>query len=640
VSLLRAFSLISLGCMIVLGLVLGGLMEDKIRARAFASAQDQALILGRTIWQSRLQPTDLDRPLRAEVRRTLDQAGRQHLRDGGMLGVRVFDRELNMRYADERPPMIGKASDEEAIVRALRGKVSSIRTPLGGKQVLEVYAPLRFGDRVSPYGAVKVAFDFGPPSASARRDVVSLWGVLAGGLALLWLALYRVVAGASKILRRQADDNRHQARHDHLTGLANRVVLLEALETAVRQAKPGREAALLIVDLDRFKEVNDTFGHDHGDLVLIEAARRLSGVTEADDLVVRLGGDEFAILRPSVKTLREPEALASRVVAAMAEPVKVAGTAVVVDASVGVALSPRHAHDGGGLIKHAEVAMYAAKGSGNRSQVYDPARDPHRPERLELLAELPRAVRQNELVLHWQPEVRISDGTLCGAEALVRWAHPRKGRLAPGEFVPLVELSSLGNKFTLYVIEAALQQRRAWASMGLPLSVAVNLAGPNAVDQALPEQLRSVLARTGMPPGELTLEINEETVMSDLDRVGEVLAGLRRLGVRLALDDFGTGRTALGHLKNLPIDELKIDRAFVSRMDRDPADAAVVRSMVDLAHNLGLSVVAEGVETEAILTSLGEMGADIAQGYLFSPPIPPLELAAWAGREARPRRAA
>jgi diguanylate cyclase len=440
--------------------------------------------------------------------------------------------------------------------------------------------------------------------------------LLGGGFVLLFGTLYRIVAGASRRLR-------HQALHDALTGLPNRSLLNRRAERALRG---DASAAMLLIDLDRFKEVNDTLGHDYGDGLLVEVSERLGGALRHGDTLARLGGDEFAVLIDGAPDRAAVIEVAGRLQDALRRPFALRGVAVELEASIGVAHYPEHGTTAGALLQRADVAMYEAKRGGHGIATYSAERDPYSPDRLGLLAELRRAIEHDELVLHYQPKVSLSTGELTGVEALVRWQHPTRGLLGPDEFVPLAERTGAIADLTRWVVDRALEQHCAWREQALDLPIAVNLAAANIVDVTLPGAIAGLLKRHDVTGDRLECEISEHTVMADPVRASDVLAALRKLGVRLSLDDFGTGHSSLSYLKRLPLDEVKIDRSFVAGMADDENDAVIVRSTIDLARNLGLQVVAEGVETAEIMHTLAELRCDIAQGYYISRPLPAGEL--------------
>jgi diguanylate cyclase (GGDEF)-like protein/PAS domain S-box-containing protein len=433
--------------------------------------------------------------------------------------------------------------------------------------------------------------------------------------------------------RKQADaELRQQALHDGLTGLPNRGLLRAELQQALADERdPGRQAALLLLDLDRFKEVNDTLGHPAGDHLLQQISRRLSGAVRHSDLVARLGGDEFALLLPSTDATGALH-VAEVVADALQTPFLLEGQLVAVDASIGIAVTPEHGRDADTLLRCADVAMYKAKRSGVGVALYRAADDDHCPDRLALLGELRNAIDHNELLLHYQPKLDLRDGTVVGVEALVRWQHPQRGFLPPSAFIPLAEQSGLIYPLSRWVLDAALRQQQIWQGKGIDIPVAVNLPRRMLHDPQLPETVAQSLARWDVAPARLVLEITESSLMADPVRAGENLSELRALGVRISIDDFGTGYSSLASLKNLPVDELKIDQSFVQAMATDASSRAIVRAIVDLADALKLRVVAEGVEDRATWNVLAGLGCEVAQGYFLSRPIAPDDFEAWVAQ--------
>ena len=418
-------------------------------------------------------------------------------------------------------------------------------------------------------------------------------------------------------------EKEHQALHDALTGLPNRVLFHTQATDILADGSRGDRAAVLLIDLDHFKEINDTLGHHVGDLVLREVGPRLQTVVrDSSDLVARLGGDEFAIFIEEIASVDAAEQVARRVLAALAEPFEVADLRLHLEASVGVALFPDHGRDLEQLLQRADVAMYLAKGESAGYQLYRPDRDPHSRRRLTLLSDLRDALDTRQLVLHFQPKVDIASGQVVDAETLVRWMHPDLGLVPPTDFVPLAERSGLIGPLTAYVLEEALVRCKEWEAAGHELRIAVNLSVRSLRDLDLPGAVDRLLRTTGMDPGRLALELTETTIMSDPVRAMDVLEPLSDMGVRLSVDDFGTGYSSLTYLRRLPISEIKIDRSFIREMSQSENDAIIVRSTVELGRNLGFDVVAEGVEDERTLRLLGELGCGYAQGYYISPPVP------------------
>jgi diguanylate cyclase (GGDEF)-like protein/PAS domain S-box-containing protein len=434
---------------------------------------------------------------------------------------------------------------------------------------------------------------------------------------------------AESALRRQAEFNRHQALHDSLTGLPNRVLFQDRVRQAILAAqRGGKKVSVLVMDLDRFKEINDTLGHAAGDRFLADAAKRIQGTLRGADSIARLGGDEFGILLHD-STDESVVGAAERIRMAFEEPFSLDGLPLQMEASIGVASYPAHAYDVEGLIQRADVAMYVAKTDGRGWALYDPELDRHEPQRLALISELRRAIDEHELVLHYQPKITLSSGRVDGVEALVRWHHPTRGLIGPDEFIGIAQETSLIKPFTLWVVEEALRQCREWAEEGRSLTVAVNVSTRNLIDIDFPDQVGELLVKYDIAPELLELEITETAIVADMFRMRTVLERLGQMGLRLSVDDFGTGYTSLGYLRRLPINELKIDRSFVTNMTCSDEDAVIVRSTIDLGRNLGLEVVAEGVEDPAVLERLKELGCDVAQGFLMSHPIPAAELTLW-----------
>ena len=449
------------------------------------------------------------------------------------------------------------------------------------------------------------------------------------GLALLGL-FWTIVVGYQQRTQRQAADNAHQALHDALTGLANRTLLRDRIDQAMRQT--DRElvpAALLLLDLERFKEVNDTLGHHYGDQLLIQVAQRLRAALRNVDTVARLGGDEFAVLLSRIETAEGAVAVANKLQAVLQEPFELEGLSLDVEASIGVALYPEHASDPDELLQHADIAMYVAKDTHAGYVLFDPTLDQHSPRRLALLGELRRAIGEQQLVLHYQPKVDAHTGQLLGVEALVRWQHPEHGLIPPGDFIPLAERTGLIGPLTTYVLDAALRQCHQWRQAGHELAIAVNVSARSLLDLAFPDQVAGLLAREDLPARLLIVEITESTIMADPTHALEILGRLNAMGVQIAIDDFGTGYSSMAHLKTLPVQELKVDRSFVSQMTNNSRDAVIVRSTVDLGRNLGLRVVAEGVEDVVTSQELEALGCDAIQGYYISRPVPPDDLIHW-----------
>ena len=432
-------------------------------------------------------------------------------------------------------------------------------------------------------------------------------------------------------LQREAEERRHEARHDSLTGLPNRSMFAQRVEeiASATVGRTARPAGVMLMDLDRFKQVNDTLGHHHGDLLLQEVAKRLVQALRGEDTVARLGGDEFAILLPRVSSSSEVIDTAARLVAALDEPFTLEGISVEIGASIGVAMFPDHGMDASTLLQRADVAMYEAKDNDRSIALYSTERDENSVERLTMAAELRTAMTNGEIEVYYQPKARLADGVVVGAEALMRWNHPSRGMIGPNVFIPVAEQTGLITPLTIGVLRSALEQSKVWAEAGHEIGVSVNLAVRSLLDTDLPSQVQRLLAEVAVPARRLTLEITESSVMADPTRTIAVLHRLAALGVSLSVDDFGTGYSSLSYLRRLPVNEVKIDQSFVFRIGTDPRDAAIVRSVVELGHNLGLRIVAEGVEDRVSWDLLEKMGCDDAQGHYLTKPIPAEALTRW-----------
>jgi diguanylate cyclase (GGDEF)-like protein len=417
------------------------------------------------------------------------------------------------------------------------------------------------------------------------------------------------------------------AATDELTGLSNRRHFHERLTAALDRARQHNHAlALLLIDLDHFKELNDTLGHHAGDQVLAQVGPRLRAHLREEDELARLGGDEFAVLLPRG---RGTDTIGARLCQALEEHFTVEGIEVRVGGSIGIVRFPEHGDDAETLLRHADVAMYQAKAAQTGHALYAPERDVHSRERLELIAALRDAVAGDQLVLHYQPKLDLRTGSVDEAEALVRWQHPSRGLLPPGAFLPLAEQAGVMAALTDHVLAEALAQAARWHAAGFSLGVAVNVSATTLVDDTWTNRVVKLLAANRVPAERLRIEITEDAIMTDPERSLAIIRRLADHGVRVSLDDFGTGYSSLSVLKQLPATELKIDRGFVAHALTDPADAAIVQTVIDLGRRLGLSVVAEGVEDQATLEQLTTWGAHAAQGYLISRPAPASELERW-----------
>jgi diguanylate cyclase (GGDEF)-like protein len=428
----------------------------------------------------------------------------------------------------------------------------------------------------------------------------------------------------------QNEQSTHRALHDGLTGIGNRTLFTDRLEWSIQAAKrTGTEVGLLLLDLDRFKEINDTLGHQQGDALLCEVAARLDTTVRAEDTVARLGGDEFAVLLHGTTSDDEAIQVAHRVLEAVRQPITLDGVTTDVGCSIGVAIYPVHGTNPSDLFKNADIAMYVAKRGHLGASVYSPEMDHHSSDRLAILAGLRRAIDNHELVLHYQPQIDTTTSVVCGVEALVRWEHPTRGLLPPGEFIPAAERSDLMKPLTDYVLATALQQQQDWIATGLTLPISVNIGAASLLDSTFPDQIAAQLTAFAVPAELVTLEITETAFIADETRAVAVIERLRQIGTPLALDDFGTGYASMTYLKRLPLSELKIDRSFVTDMLHADQNHVIARALIDMAHSLGLRVVAKGVEDHQTLQALAGLGCEHAQGYHICKPVPITQLMTW-----------
>lgn len=446
------------------------------------------------------------------------------------------------------------------------------------------------------------------------------------GLALV-AAIWRVMLGYQRRVLQHAEVSQHQALHDPLTGLANRLLFQRRLEDALDPAstEPGDQLAVMLIDMNGFKAVNDTLGHQAGDDVLVETGHRLRKVVRDGDTVARLGGDEFAVLLPRVGSTEAAVEIAERATGALRRNYLLPAGSAAVSGSVGMSLA-RAGSCAEDMLRHADAAMYRAKTSGKGVALYDPDVDTDQPSRMALFGDLRNLLTEGdpegELVLYYQPQVGLGDATVTAAEALVRWQHPQLGLLAPDAFLYVAETGGLEIPLTYHLMGIAVKQAAKWCSQGHPLTVSVNVSPNCLLDDAFVGQVRSALAEHGLPATLLRLEITESGMTTDPVRAQDVLRRVRRDGVQISIDDFGTGFSSLNQLKLLSADELKIDKTFVHDLATDPGDAILVRSAIELAHNLGLFVTAEGVEDLTALAMLDELGCDQVQGFALARPVP------------------
>jgi diguanylate cyclase (GGDEF)-like protein len=470
--------------------------------------------------------------------------------------------------------------------------------------VLEVYLP---------YDAIATKVQ-----AETRRAIWHLGLSLLGLYAVLGLISW----WTTRALRRHAAAHEHQALHDPLTGLGNRELFRRAAAEALQNGRRGEGGALVLVDLDHFKEVNDTLGHHAGDELLRTVAQRLQDSLRTDDTVARLGGDEFGVILPRATDRTGTVALLARVRRDLAEEITIDGVKLSVEASFGVCFYPEDADSLEELLQHADAAMYQGKHGPSGVVVYEPATEQHPTHSLVVQQELRQALEREELVLHYQPKLDLATGTVHGVEALVRWQHPDRGLLQPGQFLPVAERSELIEPLTVWVLRRALADHASWTSQGIDWTVAVNVSARNLGSLDFARTVAVLLEESGTAPERLHLEVTETALAFDPDTAAEVVGDLARQGIQISVDDFGIGYTSLSQLRTMTVAEVKIDRTFVAGLSGSEQDRAIVGSVIGLGHSLGCTVTAEGVETEEVARWLSDAGCDRAQGYLWMRPAP------------------
>lgn len=599
--------------------------------QAERGATAQARVIAGTILRGALTKADFARPSAGPRRSELDKLVEQRIFGEGIVLVNLYSRDGKVTYSTDHRLVGSRIDDQSHIREALLGSVRGDVTTVGEQKALRSYAPVAVPGGT---GVVAIFQDYGPIGRAAQATFLPVVGIFEAVLVLLFLALVPILRRVTLRVQRQMEEIEHRAYYDELTGLPNRTLFRDRIEQALLAAgRERRTTVVMLLDVDRFKEVNDALGHETGDLLLKEVGERLRPELRAHETLARLGGDEFGVLLPN-GSAEEAMAVADRIHAALITPFALRGLALEVAASVGVAVHPDHGEDVDTLLQHADVAMYLAKEAHTKTAVYDAEQDENDAARLTLAGELRGAIESGELVLHFQPKADLKTGRIVGVEALVRWQHPEHGFIPPNDFIPLAERTGLIKPLSRHVVTSALRQCAAWNAIGLELHVAVNLTIPDLLDLDLSDWIATMLAETGVRPEQLELEVTESTILADPFRVRQVLTRLNEMGLRLAIDDFGTGYSSLAYLKRLPVQAIKIDRSFVMEMCEDASDATIVRSTIDLGRNLGLDVVAEGVESQEILDALREYGCTLAQGYFIGKPMPADELAALVLAEA------
>jgi diguanylate cyclase (GGDEF)-like protein len=600
------------------------IVRHLVTVQAEHAATTQARVIAGSALRGELLASDFERPVGSARVAALDRLFQARVLDEGVALAELYSGDGVVTYSSDHR-RIGRRFGAAAghIGESLGGTVRSDTAGSGDGKMLRTYAPVAVPGGT---GVTALFQDYGPINHAAATTFLPTAGVFEASLILLFIALVPVLHRATIRLRRQMEEIRHRALYDQLTGLANRNLFRDRVEQAILAVgRDGGSRAVMFLDIDHFKEINDTLGHEAGDALLQAVGAQLRNEMRASETLARLGGDEFAIL--CTGSADDAAMLAERLHEALHEPFTLHDLLLEVAVSIGIAVYPEHGQDVDTVLRHADVAMYLAKEAHAGTAVYDPEQDQNDAARLALAGELRAAIERGDLVLHYQPKAELESGCIVGVEALVRWIHPERGFIPPNDFIPIAERTGLIKPLTRHVLQTAVRQCAEWRAAGLDLHVAVNLTIPDLLDLDLPNAIETLLNESAIPPDRLELEITETTILADPFRVRQVLNRLHEFGLRLAIDDFGTGYSSLAYLRRLPVDAIKIDRSFVIDMCENANDATIVRSTIDLARNLGLAVVAEGVETQEAWDTLRVQGCTLAQGYLLSKPLPPEELA-------------
>lgn len=625
---------------VLLGAGLGHMYQSEMDHRALEQAVSEASALASAGIQPRLEGRSLVQPLLASERAGLVATTSPLLQSSSVLRLRL--RDLSGRIVfDAAHPTVGlQAGVDDEARDAAKGEVVRRLTHLNADQVdsrlhlgaraVEVYLPVHVGGESQRIlGVLEIYLPYGPIASSVAQSESLMLRLIILGLAALWALLSGISWSVTRRLRRSAAANHHLALHDTLTGLPNRVLFGDRGGHAIAAARrSGEVVAVAVVDLDRFKEVNDTLGHRNGDAFLRHVAASVEKLVRPGDTVARLGGDEFGLVLVGADAHATREVL-GRIQRALLFEVELDGVPVSAEASIGFAVWPEHGDELDEVLQCADLAMYAAKGSGAGIVEYSAELEHFSPARLALVSQLRRAIATDELVLHYQPKLELRTGRVVGVEALVRWQHPTRGLLAPAEFLEIAESTGLIDPLTDWVVDHALAQLAEWHSRALPLTVAVNISARNLRDDRLPDRIFERLTAYDIAPHFLEIELTETAVITHPSRAIALLDRLHRGGVRVSLDDFGQGYTSLAHLARLPISELKIDRSFILAMQTRPQDEAIVRTVIELGHRLGLQVVAEGAENREVVSTLAALGCDTVQGFTYASPLNAVDMLAW-----------
>jgi diguanylate cyclase (GGDEF)-like protein len=641
-KLFATFAAIMLVPVILLGVVLAASYRNEEDQRGLAQGRSEAVLMAQTAVEPVLDGRPLSQGLRPSETADMNRLVRTSVRSGDVLRLRLRDLSGTVVYSDDGSGL-GSTDDQDEAVDAADGDIQAHVTrlnadstdagPLGPFSV-EIYLPLRAGTPSHRVGVLEVYLPYAPIRADVQAGVNTLYRNLAIGLGLLYLLLFAISFSVGRRLRREVKLNAYMAEHDALTDLPNRTLFHRRVAAELtRGRRRGRPTTIAIIDLDRFKEINDTLGHHNGDRLLAALSTRMASHLRGLDALARLGGDEFGILLADVG---EPEEILLRLRDVIEHEISIAGLPISVEASIGYVVAPEHGTDVDELLQLADVAMYVAKDQHLGVVRYDPSQNHYDAANLTLMSELRHAIESDQLVLHYQPKVGIDSGGIEAVEALVRWNHPSLGLLYPDRFIPQVEQTDLIDRLTEWVVRRALEDLTHFGPDADTMTVAVNVSARNLGRAGFAGKIVTMLDEVGVSADRLYIEVTETALMTDPTRAATVLAELNAAGVLVSIDDFGTGQTSLGYLSTLPIGELKIDRSFIADMIDEPGHAAIVHSIAELGHSLGFRVVGEGIESREILDALAATGCDVAQGYFFARPMPADDLVRWLATQHEP----
>lgn len=646
-GLLGRFALLTLVVLTVLGVVFAMLLTRTIRRGELQQAAQVAAVLSDATIGDVLAGDDVGNGLSkasiTEINTRIARAqGRASIVAAGVIradGVVVYSTDPTQIGTRARPstgfrialtgvPHGAFIQDPAAAGKQAHGESSTL---------VQADVPFMAGGATAPVAVVEICLPSEIVSSRIASQQRWMYAILTLGLMVLFTLLLAILWVAARRLRRDADHHEFMASHDSLTGLPNRVHLATATEQLFGDEDSPSGGVLMLLDLDGFKDVNDSLGHSAGDDLLVDVAERLAEFAPTGSTIARLGGDEFAVVLPGAIPVQRARAAARRLLVAFDRPFQVRDISVAIDASVGIAIAGLHGDTRDELLQRADIAMYAAKRGKRRITVYSDDLDPMGADVLAVVADLRRALDAGELRLHYQPKVNMQSRSVSSVEALVRWRHPARGLLMPAAFIPFAERSGLIGKVTLWVIDEAVRQCREWADQGHFLTVAINISQSSLLDPSISSALVAAIEAYDVPASAIEVEITESALTADLDGAAEALAALHAHGVRISIDDYGTGYSSIAHLRALPVQCIKIDRSYVAGMLEDPASTSIVRSTLDLAHELGLEVVAEGVETQVEYEALLAIGCDVAQGYYCARPMPGQSIVDWMTELTAPK---